>query len=208
MPGSTIASALPAVDRLGGAASGSPIRIDRRDDVLLGGLVLTIATIWIALGLSALMALSPAVLAGLGATGACPVLLAGAGFALWALDLLIRRQTLAFGNGEIEVATRRLTGVRRWREPLVCYIGLRHRRQPVRHRYGRRTEHRIELAHRDPTKVILLLRTWDEARAEACWRDWADRLNLPTVPGGGSGDRSPEGAHQGPGREPQPLATA
>ncbi len=208
MPGSSIASALPAAVRRGGALSVSPIRIDRRDDALLGALVLTIATIWIAAGLSALMAHSPAVLSGLGATGACPILLVGAGFTLWALDMVLRRQTLAFGNSEVEVMTRRLTGVHRWHEPLTSYLGLRHRRQPVRHRYGRRTEHRIELAHPDPTKVVVLLRTWDEARAEACWRDWAQRLDLPTVPGEGAGERLPKGAHQRPGREPQSLVTA
>ena len=208
MPGSPIASALPAAERRGSAPSASPIRIDRCDDALLGALALTIATIWIAAGLSALMAHPPAVLSSLGVTGACPILLVGAGFTLWALDVVLRRQTLVLGDGEIEVTTRRLTGARRWREPLAGYVGLRHRRQPVRHRYGRRTEHRIELAHPDPSKMVVLLRTWDEARAEACWRDWADRLNLPAVPGGGSGDRLSEGAHQGPRREPQSLSTA
>ncbi len=209
MPGSPIASALPAAERRGSAPNASPIRIDRRDDALLGGLALTIATIWIAAGLSALMAHPPAALSSLGATGACLALLVGAGLAVWALDEVLRRQTLAIGTGEIEVTTRRLTGVRRWHEPLAGYVGLRHRRQPVRHRYGWRTEHRIELAHPDPTKVVVLLRTPDEARAEACWRDWAHRLNLPAVAGGGAGNRLSEGAHQRPVREPQPpLATA
>jgi hypothetical protein len=208
MPGTPIASALPAAERRGSASSALAIRIDRRDDALLGALALTIATIWIAAGLSALIAHRPAVLSSLGAAGACPVLLVGAAFALWALDMLIRRQTLVSGNGEIEVTTRRLTGVRRWREPVASYIGLRHRHEPVRHRYGRRTEHRIELAHPDPARTVVLLRSWDEARAEACWRDWAHRLNLPTAPGEGSGDRRSEGAHQGPRREPQSLATA
>jgi hypothetical protein len=208
MPGSTIASALPTPEGRRGAASGSPIRIDRRADTLLGGLVLAIATIWIGAALSAFIAHPPGVLNGLGEVSAGPVLLVGAGFALWALDLVTRTQTLVSGNAEIEVTTRRLTGVRRWREPLANYHGLRHRRRPLRHRYGWRTEHRIELAHPDPTKAVVLLRTGNEARAEACWRDWARQFAVPSLPNETSVDRPHESTRQGPGGDPQPRASA
>ena len=153
----------------------------QQDRKLLGGLVLAIGSVWIAVPLLALVAGAAPPLPDLGTAGSCSLVAVGAAHALWALHLLLHRQTLTVDQSTVEVAVRSLRGVRRWREPLASYRGLRHRRERVYHRYGWRVLHVIELAHHDPTRVIGLLRTRDEALAEACGRSWAKSLDLPLL---------------------------
>jgi hypothetical protein len=161
----------------------------RRDRTLLGLLFLAIGGIWVGLPLHALLSDAPPPLPGLGAAGACALIAVGAGHLLWALDLLLRRHTLTIEESALQVATRGLTGVRRWHEPLANYRGVRCRHQRVYHRYGWRTVHVLELAHADPAKVIVLLSTRDAALAEACARDWASALGLPLLTGGRAAPR-------------------
>jgi hypothetical protein len=148
------------------------------DHLLLGLLVLAIAGVWIAVPLLALLVGRPA-LPGLGPLGSCLLLAIGIAQLLWALDLLLRRQTLTIDDGTVQLAERRLTGVHRWREPLAHYRGLRHRRDRVRHRYGWRVVHRLELVHAEPGKGICLISTRDERRLIAAADRWARMLGVP-----------------------------
>jgi hypothetical protein len=153
----------------------------QRDRMLLGLLVLAIGSVWLGLPLLALLSGAPPPLPGLGPVGSCGLMAVGVGHLLWGLDLLLRRRTLTIEQSTVLVAMRSLTGVRRWREPLANYRGVRHRRQRVYHRYGWRVVHLLELAHADRTKVIGLLSTRDEALAEASARGWAKALRLPLL---------------------------
>ena len=156
----------------------------QRDRTLLGLLFLGIGTVWLGLPLQALLTAAPPPLPGLGGAGACGLMAVGAGHLLWALDFLLRRHTLTVEGSALQVATRRLTGLRRWREPLASYRGVRWRRQRVYHRYGWRALHVLELAHADPARVVVLLSTRDEALADACARNWATALGLPLLTAG------------------------
>lgn len=154
----------------------------RRDRVLLGGLILAVGSLWIALPLLPPVTGAPPPLPGLGGAGICGLVAVGVGQVLWAFDLLIRRRTLIIDQSSLQLSVRGLTGARRWREPLASYRGLRHRPERVRHRYGWRIVHRLELAHPDPAKELCLMSTRDWRRIEACGRQWAARLGLPVLP--------------------------
>lgn len=151
----------------------------RPDQALLGGLILAMGSIWIAVPLLTLLADGRLPLPGLDTVASCILLAVGAGHVLWALNLLLRRQTLIIDRDVLLMSNRSLLGVRRWREPLAHYHGLRHRRERIRHRYGWRVVHHLELAHADPAKVVCLISTRDEDRLAACKSQWADRLGLP-----------------------------
>jgi hypothetical protein len=69
--------------------------------------------------------------------------------------------------------------VRRWREPIARFRGLRHRRQRVRGPRGFSVVHRLELVHPEPAKSICLLTTRDERRLAAAASQWAQWLGLP-----------------------------
>ena len=163
-----------------------PDQATRRDRMLLGGLILAIGSAWIALPLLPLITGAPPPLPGLGVAGTCGLIALGIGQVLWALDLLIRRRTLIIGQTSLELSVRGLLGARRWHEPLANYRGLRHRCERVRHRYGWRMVHRLELAHPDPTRELCLISTRDGRRIEACGRQWAARLGLPVLPAEGA----------------------
>ena len=163
-----------------------PDQATRRDRMLLGGLILAIGSAWIALPVLSLITGAPQALPGLGVAGTCGLIALGIGQVLWALDLLIRRRTLIIGQTSLELSVRGLLGARRWHEPLANYRGLRHRCERVRHRYGWRMIHRLELAHPDPTKELCLISTRDGRRIEACGRQWAARLGLPMLPAEGA----------------------
>ena len=154
----------------------------RRDRMLLGGLILTIGSIWIALPLLPLITGAPPPLPGLGLAGICGLIAVGFGHVLWAVDLLIYRHILIIDQTSLQLLVRRLLGARRWHEPLANYRGLRHRPERVRHRYGWRIVHRLELAHPDPAKEFCLMSTRDGRQIEACSRQWAARLGLPVLP--------------------------
>jgi hypothetical protein len=152
-------------------------------------LVLAIGSVWIGVPLRALVSGGPPPLPGLGVAGSCALLAVGAGHLLWALDLLLHRQTLTVEPGALQVAVRSLAGVRRWREPLASYRGVRHRRERVYHRYGWRVVHRIELAHPDPRRTIGLASTREQGLAEAAAHRWSEMLGLPLVPADGLAGR-------------------
>jgi hypothetical protein len=154
----------------------------RRDRMLLGGLILAVGSVWISLPLLPLITGAPPPLPGLGVAGICSLMAVGVGQVLWALDLLIRRRTLIIDQNSLQLSVRGLLGARRWHEPLANYRGLRHRPERVRHRYGWRVVHRLELAHPDPAKELCLMSTRDGRWIEACGRQWAARLGLPVLP--------------------------
>jgi hypothetical protein len=151
----------------------------KRQHMLLAVLLLAIGGIWIAVPLLALVNGGPPPLPQLGKGGVGALLAAGAGQALWGLDLLLRRKTLTINQNTVQVSVRGLFGMRRWSEPLANYRGLRHRRERVRHRYGWRIVHWLQLAHPDPAKEIELFRAYGERGIEAARRQWAEWLGLP-----------------------------
>ncbi len=150
-----------------------------REQMLLAGLLLAIGGIWIGVPLLALIQGGPPPLPALGSGGVGILLAVGAGQVLWGVDLLLRRATLTIDQATVHVAIRGLFGMRRWSEPLASYRGLRHHRERVRHRYGWRIVHRLQLAHPDPAKEIELFRAYGERRIDAARRQWAERLGLP-----------------------------
>jgi len=148
------------------------------DHPLLGALVLAIAGVWIAVPLLAL-AEGRTAFQNMGIAGSCSLVAVGVAQLLWALDVLLRRKTLTIGENALQMAERSLLGVRRWREPIARFRGLRHRRQRVRGPRGWRVVHRLELVHPEPAKSICLLTTRDERRLAAAARQWAQWLGLP-----------------------------
>jgi hypothetical protein len=173
-------------------AAGRPGRPPPRPDgdqrrALLGGLLLAIGGIWIAVPLLDLVTGAPPPLPDLGTAGAWFLAAVGIGQALWGLDLLLRRKTVTIDQATVQVAVRGLFGVQRWTEPLANYRGLRHRRERHRHRYGWRVMHRLQLVHADPAKEIDLVRTAGERRIAAARRQWSEWLDLPVW----SGDQAP-----------------
>ena len=174
---------------------------------LLAGLVLAVASIWIVVPLYALLTGGPPPLPDLGTAGMCVLITIGVGQALWGLNLLLRRETLVIDQDTLHVTIRSLAGVRRWSEPLANYRGLRHHRQVVRHRYGWRMMHRLELAHPDPAKEIELARTWGERRIEALRRQWAELLHLPVCSAERAGPRRPAPEPERSAVEPKGVPT-
>ena len=177
-----------AVDR----PAAPPVQPDGGDrQSLLGGLLLTIGAIWITVPLLGLMTGAPPPIPDLGAVGTGLVLAVGAGQALWGLHLLLRGTTLTIDQNRVQVSVRGLLGVRRWSEPLANYRGLRHRRERIRHRYGWRIVHRLQLAHPDASKEIELIRTLGEHRIAAAGRQWSAWLGLPIWAGNDTVPRRP-----------------
>jgi hypothetical protein len=152
------------------------------DHPLLGALILAIAGVWIAVPLLAL-AEGRAALQNLGIAGSCSLVAVGVAQLLWGLHLLLRRQTLTVGDDALQMAERGLLGVRRWREPIAHFRGLRHRRQRLRGPRGWSVVHRLELVHPEPSRAICLLTTRDERRLAAAARQWAQWLELPAKVG-------------------------
>ena len=181
LAGSIAGSLAGSVD--GSTAGGPPGRAARRcqvgpDHPLLGALILAVAGVWIAVPLLAL-AEGRAALQNIGVAGSLSLVAVGVAQLLWALHVLLRRQTLTVGENALQMAERGLLGVRRWREPIAHFRGLRHRRQRVRGPRGWRVVHRLELVHPEPAKAICLLTTRDERRLAAAARQWAQWLELP-----------------------------
>lgn len=146
------------------------------DRTLLGLLLLTVAGVWMIASLGVLLGAQPlaqSAFAGLGAAGAAGVFVIGSGLACLALDLVLHRRTLTVTEDVVTSTVRRLGSVQRWCKPRASFRELRYHREAVRHRYGWRVRHRIELVHRDPKKSVCLLSTWNENQAAACWRRWA-----------------------------------
>ena len=158
--------------------SASPVRVERVGSRVLGALLLAIAGVWFAAPLRAVLAGESWSTLILGGPDRLPAVAMGVVFAFWGLDHLVRRQEIIIAGGIVRVLTRRVTGVRRWHEPLANYLGLHHRRRPVHHRYGWRIVHRLELAHPQPAKELCLMSTRDGRQLEACSRQWAAQLSV------------------------------
>ena len=150
------------------------------DQLLLGALILAVASVWIAVPLLALAGGRTA-FQNLGVAGSLSLVALGVAQLLWALQLLLRRRTLTVGGNALLMAERGLLGVRCWREPIAHFRGLRHRRERVRGPRGWSVVHRLELVHPEPAKAICLLTTRDERRLAAAARQWARWLGLPAA---------------------------
>jgi hypothetical protein len=178
-----------------------------RPQMLLAGLLLAIGGIWIVVPLLALLTGARPPLPDLGTMGVGILLAVGVGQALWGLHLLLWRKTLIIDQNVLHVSVRGLLGVRRWSEPLVNYRGLRHRRERVRHRYGWRVVHRLQLAHPDPAKEIDLVRTSGERRIAAARRQWAEWLDLPVWSADGAASPAPAHAPERRAAAPKGVPT-
>jgi hypothetical protein len=188
--------------------AGSPPQPDGGDRrTLLAGLLLAIGGIWITVPLMDLITGAPPPLANLGTAGSALLVAIGVGQALWGLDLLLRCKTLTIEQNTLQVSVRGLLGVRRWSEPLANYRGLRHSRERVRHRYGWRIVHRLQLAHPDPAKEIELVRTERERKIVAARRQWSEWLDLPVWSGDEAAPRRGADAPERRAAEPDGIAT-
>ncbi|MGH6913838.1 MAG: hypothetical protein ACREH3_09050, partial [Geminicoccales bacterium] len=87
-----------------------PITVVRRESRALGLLLATIAAVWIGVPLSFLWFGAAEPVPGLGRVGAALTLLVGLGFALWALEGLLRRQRLMIDHHTVRSCTRSLVG--------------------------------------------------------------------------------------------------
>jgi hypothetical protein len=156
-----------------------PIR--RRGHAVLGALLLVVASLWLAAGIRGSVGGSPAVIPGLGASGAYWAAGVGAALALLAVHWMLRRQTVVMNRGALVVTERSLLPARTWREPLSSYREIRCQVEQRPHRYGRRTWYVLRLWHPEPGKRVELARARDAAAIEERARDCARRLGLPLV---------------------------
>jgi hypothetical protein len=160
-------------------ANAAPLRIRRAERAPLGALLLVIATLWLWAAVHALVAGDPAIVPGLGTSGAYLVGALGAALALLALDWMVRGRTVVIRDGMVVVTDRSLRGRRAWREPLANYAEIRAYRELRTHRAGVRSWYVVRLWHSQPATAIELARAKDPARIERQARDWARRLGLP-----------------------------
>jgi hypothetical protein len=159
------------------AAAASLLR--RTHQAASGMLLLAIAGIWLAAAIHGILAGKPAIVAGLGASGAYWAGAIGAVLAVIALHWIVRCETVAIGHGVVRASKRSLFGTRGWREPLANYRGLRGRHENRPHRYGPRRWYVVELWHPEPSKVVELARTKTPGSTEARTQAWASRFRLP-----------------------------
>jgi hypothetical protein len=153
----------------------------RRGHAALGALLLVVASLWLAAGIRGCLGGSPAVIPGLGASGAYWAAGVGAALALLAVHWMLRRQTVVMTRGALVVTERSLLPARTWREPLSSYREIRCQVEQRPHRYGRRTWYVLRLWHPEPGKRVELARARDAAAIEERARDCARRLGLPLI---------------------------
>jgi hypothetical protein len=161
------------------AEDAPPLLIRRADRAPLGGLLLAIAILWLAAALGGLVSGQLAIIPGLGNSGAYVAGALGGGFAVIALDWLVRGRTVAIGRGTVTVVARWPLGSHAWREPLANYREIRVFREQRPHRYGARSWYVVRLWHLEPGEAVELMRAKDPALIERCARDYAGRLRLP-----------------------------
>lgn len=180
MPETTVvqASAHGQVEPVADATSGA-VTIRHRSRALPGGLLLAIASIWLAASLGALHAGALEALPGTGAVGSVCVFAIGAALALIGVEWIARCRIVLLDQGRLRATERRLTGDRVFEESLARYHGLRLRREQLRHGYDRRTWYVVEAWHGDPAKTVELARSKDPRLVEQWAEDWARRLALP-----------------------------
>jgi hypothetical protein len=155
------------------------ITIRRRRDALLGGFLLAIAGLWIAVPLRGLLLDPSAAGPDLGVPGAIVSILVGAALAMLAVSWIVRCQVLVIDQGLVRMTDRRLTGLRVWEESLARYRGVRLRHERLPHRYGSRSCYIIEIWHPEPAKTVELERSKDPRLIERGAEVWARRLALP-----------------------------
>jgi hypothetical protein len=164
----------PAAD-----AAAAAIMIRHRPRGLLGGFLLAIAGIWLAVALRSLHAGALEALPGAGAAGAVGAMAIGMALALIGVEWIARCRIVELDQGRLRATERRLTGDRVFEESLARYHGLRLRREQLPHRYGRRSWYVVEAWHGEPAKTVELARSKDPRRVEQWAEDWARRLALP-----------------------------
>lgn len=160
-------------------AGPAPRLIRRTGQAALGALVLAIASLWLTAAISGVLAGNPAIVPGLGSSGAYWAGAVGAALAVLALHWIVRWQAVVVDGVAVFVTERSLLGSRTWREPLSNYREIRasHEQQP--HRYGVRTWYVVQLWHPEPAKTVELARARDPGLIEARARECARHFGLP-----------------------------
>jgi hypothetical protein len=161
------------------ADGGAPLVIQRAERAPLGGLLLVIAAAWLLPAIRGLVGGHPAIVPGLGSSGAYIAGALGAALALIALHWLVRGRIVAIGRGTVAVTIWSLLGRHAWHEPLANYRQIRVERQQRPHRYGARSWYVVRLCHPEPGKAVELARAKDPALIDRRGRDYAGRLGLP-----------------------------
>lgn len=159
--------------------AGAPLVIQRADRAPLGGLLLVIAALWLVPAIRGLANGQPAIVPGLGNSGAYLAGALGAAVAIVALEWMVRGRIVAIGRDTVAVTVWSLLGRHAWREPLANYRQIRAERQQRPHRYGARSWYVVRLCHPDPGKTVELTRAKNPALIERRARDYARRLGLP-----------------------------
>jgi hypothetical protein len=144
-------------------------------------LLLVLASVWLGAAIRGVLGGSPAIVPGLGASGAYGAAAVGVALALLAVQMMRRRQTVTIARGALVVSERSLLRSRTWREPLSSYRDIRCEVERQPHRYGRRAWHVVRLWHPEPGKTVELARARDPAAIEERARECARRLGLPLV---------------------------
>lgn len=157
----------------------APITIRCRRQGFLGGFLLAIAGLWIAVPLQGLLVDASAGVPGLGVLGAFGAIMIGAALALLALSWIVRCQVWIIDQYLIRMTERRLTGIRVWEESLARYRGVCCRHERRSDRYGSRSWYLVEVWHPEPAKTVELARSNDPHLIELCAETWARRLGLP-----------------------------
>jgi hypothetical protein len=158
---------------------GASLLIRRTERAPLGGLLLVIAILWLAALISGFIVGNAAIIPGLGTAGAYLAGALGAGFAVLALDWMVRGRTVVIRRGTVVVTDRGLLGSSSWREPLANYPEIRACREQRSYHSGVRSWYLVRLWHPEPGKAVELARAKDPARIEPRARDYARRLGLP-----------------------------
>jgi hypothetical protein len=162
-------------------AAAAMVTIGRRRDALLGGVLLAIAGLWIAVPLKGLLLDTSAAMPHPDVPGTIAPVLVGAALAMLAVSWILRCQVLVIDQGMVRMTDRRLTGLRVWENSLARYRGVRLRHERLPHRYGSRSCYAIEMWHPEPAKTVELERSKDPRLMERGAKVWARRLALPLL---------------------------
>jgi hypothetical protein len=141
--------------------AGATLLIQRADRAPLGGLLLVIAVPWLATAIRGLVGGHPAIVPGLGSSGAYIAGALGAALAVIALDWMVRGRVVAIGSDTVVVTVWSLLGRHAWREPLANFREIRAEREHRPHRYGGLSWYVVRLCHPEPGKAIELARAKD-----------------------------------------------
>lgn len=162
-------------------AASAPLVIRRPAHAALGALLLAVASLWLIAAIRGALAGSPAIVPGLGSSGAYWAGAVGAALAVLGGHWIVRRQTLVTDRGALFVTEQSLLGGQTWYEPLANYREIRGRVEQRPHRYGPRSWYVMQLWHPEPAKRVELACARDPAAIEARARDCARRFGLPLV---------------------------